>query len=45
MGFCADENGSSGSGQNVNNTNDKEHKYYLKYQSKSIVNEWNAKKV
>lgn len=39
IGFGADENGSSGSGQNAGNTNDEEHKYYLKYQSKTIVND------
>ena len=38
IGFGADENGSSGSGQNVGNANE-DYKYYLKYQSKSIVND------
>lgn len=38
IGFGEGESGSSGSGQNVSNTNE-DYKYYLKYQSKSIVNE------
>lgn len=39
MGFGADENGSSGRGQNVGNDIFEEHNYYLKYQSKTIAND------